>query len=694
MKTIVWKIPKLLIPAIAFSLSSSCFAADYYQPPTTFKLDGQNPHFGIVSDFNEDGIDDLAAVFPIPDKITGALTSARINFLVGNLAGTMKIETSFPLPFNVLSMATGDFNGDGQPDLAITPDKAVGITDPYCGTQKGVIIFFGFHNETQPDLQFASCVLNTTADELWTLDANSDNLADLIVGNQLLLSNGDGSFSVSGSVPSGDKMIADINGDNQPDIITDHQGLCSDGNGVMSPCPLPPNDPLVNTDQNGDIVTSNSGFSINSIASYLYNCPSCWGRNKAAIPISQQASADIDGDGISDLVGAVVTTLEHPIISYYSKCGWSYQSVNIYRPGAGRGRSRSGGSYYRGKKWLYSCRTSRYYTAGSTFHSVTQNEPIPGMSALRISLMRPDGSIEQILGPEVHGYFRRIQVADVNDDGFPDVLADIAKIGNDGRLLPHPDYPGWVVFPGNGDGSFSSPEPTGLAQSAVIPGDFNGDGLTDFGSYITPFDSEHLLSVAFHQPAITTTSPAPDILSPTIVFTAPSDGGTVSGLVQLSVNASDNTGVVNVAFLLAGNTIAQINTAPYQVSWDTTNLVPGNYTLQAVATDAAGNSGTTTIAVTVDAPQNTSTPSNTSTQSSLSTSAQPTGNQLEFSGTVSEVGTNYFVIDGSLKVTIGASSVLKYQDGFGPAPSVGDPVQGKADEYNDGSHVAVKAEFG
>lgn len=685
------KLLKFSCAVIAVSFASGSFAADYYLPPTSFKLDGQSPRFGVIGDFNADGVDDLAAVFPIPDKVTGAITSSRINFLVGSRFGTLKIETTFPLPFDVISMATGDFDGDGQPDMAVAPSKADGASDPYCGTQQGVVIFSGFLNEVQPDLRFAAC-LTTPPDELWTLDTNGDGLADLIVGTRLFLSNGDGTFTAGNTLPAGDNQIADINGDGREDVVTADQGLCSNGDGSFSACALPPNDPLVATDPQGDIVTENAGTGyIIPGNTYSYLCPSCWGRNQAAMPFSRQATADLDGDGSGDWVGAVVTSLEHPVTTYYSKCGWGYHIVNVYRPGAGRGRSRPGGSYSRRRMWLYTCSTRDYYFPGSTFHSIVQNTVIPGMSALRVSLIRSDGSVEQILGPEVHGYFRSLKVADVNGDGQPDVLADIAKVGNDGGLENHPDYPDWTLFTGKGDGTFNPPEPTGLSLSAVIPGDFNGDGLTDFGAYITPFDSEHLLSVAFHNPPTAPPAPAADTTPPTVAITAPTDGETVSGVVQLTANASDDTGVAGIVFQVNGTTLGQVATAPYQTSWDTSKLTPGSYTLQAVATDAAGNSSTASVTVTVAAPP---AASPTPAPSPVPTDAQPTGNQVEFSGTVTEAGTDYFVVDGSLRVSIGPASILKYQDGFGPAPKVGDPVQGKADEYSDGTHVAVKAEFG
>ena len=113
---------RLTTSLLAAMLSLAAYtipAGAFYELAATFKFDGENPHSGVVADFNADGIDDIAAVFPLLDKITGAVIGSRVNFLVGDGLGGMKVETTVSLPFDVRSMATGDFDGDGQPDLAV-----------------------------------------------------------------------------------------------------------------------------------------------------------------------------------------------------------------------------------------------------------------------------------------------------------------------------------------------------------------------------------------------------------------------------------------------------------------------------------------------------------------------------------------------------------------------------------------------
>ena len=97
-------------------------------------------------------------------------------------------------------------------------------------------------------------------------------------------------------------------------------------------------------------------------------------------------------------------------------------------------------------------------------------------------------------------------------------------------------------------------------------------------------------------------APAADTTAPTVNITGPAGGATVSGTVPVGANASDNKGVVGVQFLVNGAALGtEDKTAAYSVSWNTTTVGNGVYTLTAVARDAAGNKTTSApVTVTVD----------------------------------------------------------------------------------------------
>jgi hypothetical protein len=77
----------------------------------------------------------------------------------------------------------------------------------------------------------------------------------------------------------------------------------------------------------------------------------------------------------------------------------------------------------------------------------------------------------------------------------------------------------------------------------------------------------------------------------------------VSGVVTVSVGASDNVGVTRVDLYVNGSLLASDTNAPYNFSWNTTSLAGTNVTLSAVAFDAAGNSASSApVTVAVSAP--------------------------------------------------------------------------------------------
>ena len=91
-----------------------------------------------------------------------------------------------------------------------------------------------------------------------------------------------------------------------------------------------------------------------------------------------------------------------------------------------------------------------------------------------------------------------------------------------------------------------------------------------------------------------------DTTKPTVTFVYPTNGATVgAGSVTIKVVATDNKGVAKVEFYDGATKIGEDGTAnadTFDVSWTAT---AGAHTLKAVASDAAGNQGESTISVTV-----------------------------------------------------------------------------------------------
>ena len=91
-----------------------------------------------------------------------------------------------------------------------------------------------------------------------------------------------------------------------------------------------------------------------------------------------------------------------------------------------------------------------------------------------------------------------------------------------------------------------------------------------------------------------------DTTAPAAAIAAPLASSSVSGLVGVTVNASDNVGVARVDLTVNGTVVATDTSAPYTFSWNSTGTANGMANLVAVAYDAAGNVGkSATVAVNV-----------------------------------------------------------------------------------------------
>jgi thermitase len=87
----------------------------------------------------------------------------------------------------------------------------------------------------------------------------------------------------------------------------------------------------------------------------------------------------------------------------------------------------------------------------------------------------------------------------------------------------------------------------------------------------------------------TSTGATADTTKPSVAIAAPLVSSTVSGLVPVSVNATDNVGVTKVELRVNGALLASDTSAPYSFSWDSKLAANGMSTLVATAYDAAGN---------------------------------------------------------------------------------------------------------
>lgn len=144
---------------------------------------------------------------------------------------------------------------------------------------------------------------------------------------------------------------------------------------------------------------------------------------------------------------------------------------------------------------------------------------------------------------------------------------------------------------------------TALNNTNVTSHSVSLTGLTAGTTYHYRVKSADAANNLTNSPDATfTTSQAVDGTAPNVSITAPASNATVAGAtVTVSATATDNVAVAGVQFKLNGANIgAEDTTAPYSITWSTTALTNGVYTLTAVARDTSGLTKTSTgVPVTV-----------------------------------------------------------------------------------------------
>ncbi|MEO9476202.1 MAG: Ig-like domain-containing protein [Cyclobacteriaceae bacterium] len=167
---------------------------------------------------------------------------------------------------------------------------------------------------------------------------------------------------------------------------------------------------------------------------------------------------------------------------------------------------------------------------------------------------------------------------------------------------------------------------------------------------------------------IVTVSNASGGSAPVVSITSPSNSSTVSNTITITASASDpDSDLVGVQFKLDGSDLgSQDTSSPYSYSWDTDGASNGSHTLTAVATDAAGNTTTSSsVSVTVsnssgscvELPNN-----NTYVNTSITT--QTSNFSIEFDVTPSHnLHTEIGLSDGSVSHSNDVAAVVRFKSG-------------------------------
>jgi hypothetical protein len=368
------------------------------------------------------------------------------------------------------SIAVGDLNGDGKPDLVVT--DACPVTNPTCGeagfpTSHGVVaVLLGNGDGTfQPAVNFNSGGGYPSSVAL--ADLNGDGKLDLIVANEcspgecayslvsVLLGNGDGTFQPpvnyrSGGFEESDDDVAqssvavgDVNGDGKLDLVVENQCAFSTsnycGNGTVGVL-LGNGDgsfrPAVVYDSGGDWPYSVALADLN-------------GDGRLDIAVANCGPIDSNGCG-SGMVGVLM-----------NKGNGGFQPAVLYPSGGvaatGIFAADVNGDSKPDLLVANYCGTGTIYTCN--------------LGAVGVLLGNGDGTFQPAVAYSSGGDLPvALSSADINGDGYLDIIATNSGSADVGILL------------GNGDGTFQ-PAVTntvrGYIPQAVVAADVNGDDRPD-----------------------------------------------------------------------------------------------------------------------------------------------------------------------------------------------------------------------
>ena len=175
--------------------------------PQTAYATGTQPYSVAIGDVNGDGK---------PDLVVSNYGSNSVSVLLGNGDGTFQQQTTYATGDNPRGIAIADVNGDGKPDVLVA-NLTANTVSVLLGNGDGT-----FQQQTT-DRTGGFPVSIATG------DLNGDGKPDLVVANALsgtvsaLLGNGDGTFQQQATYATGSGpnsvAIGDVNGDGKLDLV-------------------------------------------------------------------------------------------------------------------------------------------------------------------------------------------------------------------------------------------------------------------------------------------------------------------------------------------------------------------------------------------------------------------------------------------------------------------------------------------
>ena len=372
---------------------------------------GSYPISIAVGDFNGDGALDVAIAL---------LNDSAIQLFSNNGSGTFTVLPETPTCGNPGSLVVADFNGDGKQDIAVA-----------CQTGS-VSILLGDGNNHFQTLPAGGVMPGPYS--IAAADLNGDGRADLVTANNtgssatVLLGNGDGSFRVSSPIPLSSQpfsvVIADVSRDGIPDVLElTHGGndllvLVGKGDGTFAP-------------------------------------PTSFQAGGAPLSFSDRSLvvADFDGDGKPDVMALNDGT--HVTLLLGNGDGTFAPSAQTLQTGIGAGTT-----------WV----ALGDFNGDSNMDLVVANS-LTNSVAIFLGNAQAQFTIGATYGVGIDPEF--VTTADLNGDGKLDIVV-VCK-GN-------ASTPGSVrILLGNGDGTFAAATPLtpGLAPIAAAVGDFNNDTKLD-----------------------------------------------------------------------------------------------------------------------------------------------------------------------------------------------------------------------